>query len=288
MRYASLFLCMITLSFGLNYIAHAQPMRLLTNLQGEDGFGSQFLNIIAAVVHAELHGMKFVYTPFKSMEHNYSNDPEFLKKKEQLINFIDNFEVKGETKHVDSTGHAIQFFYSESNLAYLIDSPALKKIKKIFRANKNICDYFSSECLSIVVHVRRPNQHDSRVDGTDTPDDFFLNIINYLRTAYASQNPSFHLHSQGNNIEHFKQYIAPDVTLHLNESVEDSFIAMVFADVLVTSRSDFSYTAALLSDGVVYYIPYWHSHMPHWISVHDLLANKNVIVSQVFTPLICS
>ena len=120
------------------------------------------------------------------------------------------------------------------------------------------------------MHVRRPNLHDNRIEGADTPDQLFLSVIDQLRLTYKDQNPLFHLHSQG-TIENFKQYHTGDVVLHLNESVEDSFCAMVLADVLVTGASSFSYTAALLSDGIVYYIPFWHSPLPHWISVYELL-----------------
>ena len=80
----------------------------------------------------------------------------------------------------------------------------------------------------------------------------------------------FHIQSQGKS-ENFKQYVAPDVILHLNESVEDSFIPMVLADVLVTSPSSFGYAAALISEGTVYYMPYWHPPLPGWKLVTDLL-----------------
>ncbi len=238
-----------------------------THLQKTDGFGSQFLGIIGSVIVAELGNMQYVYTPFKTMEHNYNNDPNFLIKKEWLINFIDNFELsKNNTRVLGSTS----FFYFEENLAKLANSFSLKKIKYIFRANKNINKYFNNENLNIAVHIRRPNPHDNRIWGADTPDAVFLNIINKLRIIYSSKKPLFHIYSQGNN-ENFKTFDALDVVLHINASIEDSFTSMVLADVLVTSLSTFSYTAGLLSEGVVYYIPFVVDPLPHWISVDTLL-----------------
>ncbi len=245
----------------------SQAQQIITHPERSDGFGAQFQTIIYSVIFAELNNMAYVYTPFKDMEHNYDNDPDFIAKKERLINFIDNFESnKGNAIKLEMR-NVINFF--EQNLVACINSFALQKIKNIFRSNKSYGDYFNKDHFNIVIHMRRPNPHDNRIEGTDTPDDLFLNSINKLRTIYASKNPLFHLHSQGKG-EDFKKFDVPDVILHLNESVEDSFIPMVLADVLVTSRSSYSYTAGILSEGTVYYIPFWCPPLSGWISVNEL------------------
>jgi len=238
---------------------------VVTNPTRSDGFGGQFQTIIASVIYAELNNKKFIYTPFKAMEHNYHNDADFLKKKEWLINFFDNFEIN-ENNSISQTDLSVFINFFEGNLVACANSLSLKKIKKIFRANKNRNNYFNNENLSIAVHVRRPNTHDSRIEGTDTADDIFLHTIHQLRIIYADKNPRFHIYSQG-QAENFKIYKAQDVVLHIDESVEDTFTGLVFADVLVTSASSLSYTAALLSEGAVYYVPFWHAPLPHWISV---------------------
>ena len=53
----------------------------ITNPERTDGFGAQFQTIIASAIYAELNNIPYIYTPFKMMEHNYDNDPEFLPKK---------------------------------------------------------------------------------------------------------------------------------------------------------------------------------------------------------------
>lgn len=255
--------------FGSVILGHQQcnAKQVITNPERTDGFGAQFQTIIYSVIYAELNDLEFVYTPFKDMEHNYDGEPNFLAKKEWLINFIDNFEINKSNAIKQDVWNVIQFF--EGNLDKAVNSLALKKIKEIFRANKKTQNYFNNKRFNIAIHVRRPNSHDSRLDGADTPDDFFLNIINKLRVVFSSKDPLFHVHSQGNS-ENFKAFNAQDIILHLNESTEDSFMAMVFADVLVTARSSFSYTAGLLSEGAIYYIPFWCVPLPHWISVNEL------------------
>ncbi len=257
------------IAFGQpKYIECSSSISIITNPQGSDGFGAQFLLIIASVIYAELNNMKYVYTPFKTMEHNYDNDPNFIAKKEWLINFINNFEIN-QTNDAIVPSNVIDIFYFEKNLIGIANCFSLQKIKNIFRLNKNLHNYFNNENLNIAVHIRRPNPHDNRIYGTDTPDTVFLNIINTLRVVYSSQNPLFHIYSQG-NIEQFEAFSAQDVVFHLNKSVEDSFTSMVLADVLVISPSTFSYTAGLLSKGIVYYIPFVCARLPHWIPIDTL------------------
>jgi len=241
----------------------------VTNPRQSDGFGSQFQSIIAAVVYAELNNKQYVYTPFAKMGHNYDNDPEFIESKERFINFINNFELNKTQYNANAAIHYKLFF--DQNVERCAQSCALQKIKQIFRANKNIDTVFhDTEHIHIAIHMRRPNQHDDRIDGADTPNSTFLAIIDQLRSRYRMQKPQFHLYSQG-TIESFALFQAPDIMLHINESIEDTFLGMVLADVLVTGRSSFSYVAGLLSEGTVYYIPFWHTPLPHWISVKTLL-----------------
>ncbi|MBS1986302.1 hypothetical protein JST99_00005, partial [Candidatus Dependentiae bacterium] len=190
---------------------------VVTNPRRSDGFGGQFQTIIASVIYAELNNQKFMYTPFKGMEHNYHDDASFLKKKEWLINFIGNFEVNENDTSIQ-LDHTVFLNFFEANLARCVNSFSLQKIKRIFRANKDRAHYFNNENLHIAVHVRRPNAHDNRIQGADTSDDVFLRAIGQLRAVYAAQNPQFHIYSQGNP-EHFTIYEAQDVLLHIDESV---------------------------------------------------------------------
>jgi hypothetical protein len=152
----------------------------------------------------------------------------------------------------------------------------IKKIKKLFRANKNRADFFDEKYLNIAVHVRRPNAHDSRVYGTDTPDQVYIRLIEELRNKYFFRNPLFHIFSQGDEAQFRQIFPGNDVVFHVNESIEDSFTSLVLADVLVTSPSAFSHTAGLISEGTVYYMPFYHKPLPSWIviDIAQLIQNK--------------
>jgi hypothetical protein len=235
----------------------------ITNRTDTDGFGSQFQNIIATAVFAELNNKKFVYTPFKAMEHNYDNDPDFIQKKEELINFIGNFELNTNEKTHQQYQSKVFF---DDNIDRCAKTSILKKIKTIFRLNKKYQDYFSPDYFNVAVHIRRFNEHDNRIEGTSTSDQYFLKTIKKIEHfVHNKKKIIFHIYSQG-EIKKFHRFKnIENVVFHLNESIETSFASMVFADALVMSASSFSYAAALISDGIILYHPFWHNPLPHWI-----------------------
>lgn len=254
------------------YIRGDKPLErrnVITNMSPPDGFGSQFQNIVAAAAYAELHGKQFLYTPFRAMEHNYDNDVQFLAKKEWLINFIGNFNLNP-FKNLPITNYK-EFF--DQNVTACANTAVLQKIRTIFRANKNKDNYLDSKYFTIALHIRRPNPHDNRTLGTDTPDSFFLDVMQVLRQNLRDKSLKFHIYTQGDAAS-FTLFNSDDVMLHLNESIEDTFIGMALADLLLVSASSFSYAAGLLSEGIVYYIPFWHAPLPHWIPVKNLLPAR--------------
>lgn len=234
----------------------------VTNPYRSDGFGSQFLILICSVVYAEINSLDFVYTPFVGMEHNYNNDPLFLDKKESFINFKRSFKLNdGSAMSLDLWDVVIDFM---DNSNEYLQSESLQKIKRIFREGKQKSDYFDESHFNIAVHIRRLNSHDSTLVGTDILDCDYLSYIQKLKAQYSSQDPIIHIYSQG-DLSSFKEtYADKNVVFHINESVEETFGSFVFADVLLTTSSTLSYTAGLLSDGIVHYIPFWYPPATNW------------------------
>lgn len=240
--------------------------KMITNMQQADGFGSQFQTIIATAVYAELHDMRFIYTPFKVMEHNYEQEKNFLEKKENLINIRDHFEVRNSfNSYRFVTGINVKAFF-DRHVEECVQTKAFKEIKANFRINKKDTH---SDAFRIAVHVRRPNAHDTRLMGSDVPDETYLRTIEMFRKLYANYHPVFHIYSQG-DANTLRPYSADDTIFHLNDSIEDTFTGMVFADVLVVAPSSLSYVAGWLCEGFVYYIPFWHSPLPGWVSIEKL------------------
>jgi hypothetical protein len=124
---------------------------------------------------------------------------------------------------------------------------------------------------NVVIHIRRPNIHDNRTSGTDVSIHTYMNVIHKIREENPDKKLLFHIHSQGeeHEFEMFRQNNetgeAHDIILYLNCDLRESFLQMCAADILVISASSFSYIAAFICEGTVYYIPFWHKPRNTWI-----------------------
>jgi hypothetical protein len=258
-------------------INHPPFVNVVTNpTKSTDGFGENFKLLIYSVMFAELHGCKFLYTPFKQMEHNYDMDPDYLAKKEHLINFIGNFEQvpsEGDTKpYVLDTFELLRFY--QTNIDRCAESKSLALIKDLFRANKT--DPFDKSYMNVAIHIRRMNKEDYKrtnapnvcLMGMDVPDDLYLTSISQVEQITGDREVRIHIFSQGKP-EDFEIYLKHhnNVVLHLNEDLESTFTQMVYADVLLTAPSALSYSAALISRGIIFYIEFCNPKLPKWNTV---------------------
>tara|TARA_B110000046_G_C12855984_1_gene339711 strand:+ start:55 stop:771 length:717 start_codon:yes stop_codon:yes gene_type:complete len=236
-------------------------MTYITQYLRKDGFGAQYQTILNTILYCKKNNKTFIYTPIKNIEHNYDNDVLFLQKIEKLMNikiYKSIYEDDKKNVKIFHIGESINFF--DKNIKNL--DTEINEIKKDFWQNKDR-NCFKNDCFNIAVHIRRPNPDDNRIMGVDTPDKYYLDKINNLRQKYKDKKIMFHIYSQG-ELSNFSKYIANDTILKINMNIFDTFTEMVGADALIMSRSSFSYSAAVLSDGDIYYQKLWHPPMKHW------------------------
>ena len=236
-----------------------------TTEKSYDGFGGQYQRVIQAYIYCKLHNLNFVYDNFKQVEHNYNNDTEYINKLETLINLKDNICNLHENMHHTRLVNSNVSKYFEQNIDKCCENEHLEFIKKCFWENKNK-QYFNNDKFNVAIQIRRANLHDRGRAGerVTTPNQYYLNIMNSIREKHKDKNILFHIYSQG-NIKDFIDLSGNDVQFHLNENTIDTFIGMVASKVLVISPSSFSYIAALISDGEVYYKKFWHNPRKNWI-----------------------
>lgn len=215
-----------------------------------EGFTTHYWERIAAIIVAEFEGSEFIYTPLEGVSHNYNNDPDFLKNKEVLMNLIDHYPINHDLEFQKQCKDSSQFFFN--NVGDCVHSKSFAKIKELFYANKKRENYYSNDRKHIALHTRKCNPHDA-VPPTELPNERFYRIAEQLRAVFSKEPLTFHLYSQGSS-EQFKEFERhEDTVLHLNESIEDTFTAMAFADVLITCQSGFCRLAGYLSNGLVIY-----------------------------------
>jgi len=232
-----------------------------------DGLGALYLKLIHCYVFAKMFKLEFVYSPLPIVSHNYDNDINYQDKMENIINLkkhILNAERDMNIEYLNFPRICLPHF--EKNIDEWAKSEHMDFIKKCFWENKER-DVFKNSKFNVAVHIRRLNKDDVGKDPdlrVNTPNNYFLSVMNLIRKKYSDKNLLFHIYSQG-DVNNFKEFISDDVEFHINSDVTQSFLELVSADALVISPSCFSYVPALLSDGEIYYTHFWHGKLSHWI-----------------------
>jgi len=236
----------------------------IVSRERNDGFGGQFQNIIFTILYAEFNNLEYVHRDITEAEHNYDNDANFITKINNCMNMRGNYPDYSTSNDAICISHDELFANVENNIdVYAGNNEAINKIKKCFWKNKDRNVYKNNK-FNIAIHIRRPNNCDNRLQGANAPDSYYLNIISILREKYKNKEILFHIYSQG-NINSFDIYKNDDTIFHINEELCETFIGLVGANALVTSASSFSYTAALITDAEVYFLPFWHKPKNNWL-----------------------
>ena len=219
-----------------------------------DGFGAQYHAIISGIVYCKYMKYKYIHTPFQKMGHN-SNIKSLNK-------FI-GIPVKSYNKNINikKQYEGIVHFSDKPSIYYT--PVALKLIRKYYYSTpKPIIDN-----IDIAIHIRRGDVNSS-ITSRYTDNTQYIKYINYLLKKYPSYK--IKIFSQG-NITDFKELQNERVFFYLNKSVEETFHSLVIAKVLLTAKSSFSYSAALLNKNTIYYINFWHKPLDHWYKIETIL-----------------
>jgi hypothetical protein len=227
-------------------------MSYITITDRDDGFGAQLQHILFGLLYAEAHGLTYIHKPISAMAHNYSGDPDFIDKIEDFLGLRDNYLSVGQVEHYDIIPFwtLYNFVCADFNRLFL-SNIAIDAYKKVFWKNKSR-DVYKGDKKIVAVHIRRPNCQDDRIEGANTPDLYYLERIEAIRQEYSG-NVEFHIYSQG-SMEMFQSFCHKDIIFHLDMDLFSTFLGLVSADILVISKSALSYSAAMLTDGVVYFI----------------------------------
>ena len=243
-------------------------MSYITITDRDDGFGAQFQHILFGIMYAEQNGCIYVHNPISKMDHNYNEDPEFIEKIEEFINIRNNFKTIKEIPNYISIDFWTLYPSVVNNFDKCIEQNK-SRLKSIFWENKtniyNEVPYnevpYNEKTTNIAVHIRRFNKCDwdsSRIDSNS----YFLNLIQKIRETYPGKK-LFHIYSQGDE-DNFKEFVQEDIVYHLNEDIRDTFLGLVSADILITSKSALSYCAAILTDGIVYFNKFGDLNPPYY------------------------
>ena len=250
-----------------------------------DGFGAQFQNIVFDILFTctMTPHVQYVFPSNigrMNFEHNSTNDPGFSDRLIRYMNLDTRFLKQDKTAPVRRYTGIENYAFCETNLTQLLETDVFKRMQRLFFEGKRTP--YDAEFYNVAVHVRKYSADDMRIHRRmNEPDSYYIGIMRFITAQYkGGKQIRFHIYSQGNATTEFAEYTKyspTSVVMHLNESVEDTFNGLVFADSLVTSASSFSYVAAMLTHGTVFYKKFWHKPSMRWFVGDDLTTKRNAI-----------
>ena len=159
---------------------------------------------------------------------------------------------------------------------------AMEHIKEKFNSaseRKNDRLLYETDCLNIAVHIRRGDitiGQETKAPGLTKrwlTTEYYAKLLRELLSLLpADRAYRIYLFSQGVEEDFPELRDIPNLIYCLDMPAQDSFLHMVRADVLLTSKSSFSYKPALLSDGVkLCPAHFWHGYPEgeEWIAVDE-------------------
>lgn len=252
------------------------------------GIGHQIANWCAGFWFAKKLGLEFVHIPFSSQRKPfYANEWDYFlnfgygsklysdvkqtNKTVLLPLFDENNEQEVETiKEIIKSyeGEKVVFLLEQDqffrNLQY-IKSDLQERFNALDRSEWDKKLLFSKK-KNVVVHTRRGDIVQS--EGKDNPNltmrfqglDYFQNVLDQILAGLDDYELFIISQGKKEDFSVFDQY--RNVHYILNEDDRLSFYYMIKADILITSKSSFSYKPALLNENGIKICPkdFWHGY----------------------------
>lgn len=271
------------------------------------GIGHQIANWIAGYYYARQFHLKFAHLPFSTKAWEYflgfgeeETTVSELKgkgyKTRKLPLFTDGNEVEMNInrKIIQSYSGRKIVFIAEQDQFYQTQYGVMNELKKKFysaSARDNQKLLYDHQNFNIAIHVRRgdimEDPSNPNLAMRYLNNDYFEKVLRQVVDNVKIDRPiHVYFFSQGKPEDYpeFARY----ANLHwcMDMGAQDSFLHMVYADLLITSKSSFSYKPALLNNGIkVCPKDFWHGYpcAKDWVLVeNDGTFNINLLRNYEF------
>lgn len=285
-------------------------MNYFTTIPASDGLGARFhrslLLLYFYFYKKETNPVEFLYSPleFEGFGRNFYGYPtkiqcyyhtaEIYKQRAKewddrleyngkKITDVDLNLVKVEDNYLlDALINALDIFDDRLFLCanFWANTPTINNIERIphiFTKYKNdviskfdMKNTLSKDKINIALHIRRD-------DAINFPqrwvsDEYYLNIIDIIeKNLFKDYNLTIYTQKNNFNFNKFEKY-----NVIYDEITEDydTFVDMVFSDILIMGRSSFSYSAALLNKNMVLYPKnFYCKNVGNWVEIEDFVES---------------
>ena len=279
-----------------------------------DGAGAQIQRIISIYLVAKFYGVGYIHQGIKEMSYQgvqcleqNQGDPTQIPAYNELIELPSDVADLNQHLQVlkvfDISELIINRFNSEKkNILLLIQfaGTLVDSKPEILQGKVPISlGVRQAAPIKIAIHVRRGELFVVDSDRM-LPNSYYVDCMKALQSILGDLPYEFHLYTEQlskpllvlpshhgicNRISapvlvdpaanHLEDFAGLPIIYHINESPVQTLKDLATADILLASRSSFSYVAAIVKQGTVLFHPFWHSLAPHWIPTrgpNDILA----------------
>jgi hypothetical protein len=243
-----------------------------------DGLGMQALARMSGINFAKAFGATYVDTPFARLGHAPGEMHAWIDAWEKLFNFD-----KGERRIADGDYRVVD--YADYLLKKTqIDDKVILRFQQCYWLHRRYPDSFKAVARSLqdkfgfqpnrpdasrvvaAVHIRRGDVGAKKNARRFTPNTKIVESIRCLEQIARNLQHSFsiEIHSQGHPSE-FAEFADMGCHLHIDTDAVWTMRKLIEADMLIMSKSSFSYVAALVNRGVKIYEPTFNPPMSDWI-----------------------
>jgi hypothetical protein len=255
-----------------------------------DGAGAQVHAILSIILFAKKFNLEYLHTSISNVEH-------FTGDRKHWSELWENFFSLGyNEKHLSEVNISDQrcvianyppLLVKTSNTIFKVSNChsftdlvsedyhlITEDLKRKYYLTKKEDYYKNKSIINVAIHIRRGDVTAStkRFDRY-TSNNEVIKKISLVQSILKKREIEFAItiFSQGAPSE-FKEFLqfTPDLILDADEF--KTFHSLVTADILIMAKSSFSYVAALLNEGIVFYDPFWHKPLKNWINVTPDIA----------------
>jgi hypothetical protein len=295
------------------------------NKDHTDGAGSQIQRIISIYMIAKYYNLGYIHSPLYKMDYqglncleNNKEDNKQLNDYNNLINLpSDTISKIDEVYTIKMINQDIlnHFKNTNKNVILIITYGSLVDMNPLII--KPIVNFpwiqtTKNNILNVAIHIRRGELFVVDSDRM-LPNSYYVECMKALNTVLTKNNIEykFHLHTEvvsksvnitpshhgiinritkniklspeDNHLEDFSEF--NNIEYHINEYPVDTFKQLTNSDILIASRSSFSYVSSMIKKkGVVLFHPFWHALSNEWIPVKeasDIYNNEELILKKL-------
>ena len=266
-----------------------------------DGMGAQYQRMIAIISLCNYcksgNNIEYVHTPITKIEHipteleiyqiedyfgfskTFTNINDVFINETVEINVISDFrviiELSKKSKELQKN------ILLKTALIFGIVEKYIYMYENTIEFLRSICSRSPSSFSSfytkptgknVAVHIRRG---DVTLNTTNrdiliryTPVEYFKDLILQMQLQTPTLNFYIFTELTVENQHEFEIFRdISNVEIISDNRTLNTFQHLVSADILVTCKSSFSYISAIYNPNMVYYLPFWHQPLSHWIKL---------------------